>query len=95
MISYARNEIMSSTQLVRQFSSALKSLVDRNVEKIAIIRNNEMEAVIVPIDEYEALKEQAEQLEFLQIAKTIEERKHTKQSEYVSFEDAMKLAGLE
>ncbi len=95
MISYARNEIMSSTQLVRQFSSALKSLVDRNVEKIAIIRNNEMEAVIVPIDEYEALKEQAEQLEFLQIAKTIEERKNTKQSEYVSFEDAMKLAGLE
>lgn len=95
MIAYARNEIMSSTQLVRQFSTALKNLVERKLEKIAIIRNNEMEAVIVPIEEYEALKEQAEQMEFLQIAKTIEERKNTPQEEYISYEDAMKMAGLE
>lgn len=95
MIAYARNEIMSSTQLVRQFSTAIKNLVEKKLEKIAIIRNNEMEAVIVPIDEYEMLKEQAEQAEFFQIAKTIEERKNTPQSEYISYEEAMKIAGLE
>ena len=55
MVSFDKNEIISATQLVRQFSTLLGELVSRNLKKIAIIRNNEMQAVVLPIDEYENL----------------------------------------
>ena len=42
MVSFARNEIISSTNIVRQFSAVLKSLADRTRQKVAVIRNNEM-----------------------------------------------------
>lgn len=61
MTNFARNEIVSSTQLVRQFSTFMNFLKNKSLSKVGIIRNNEMEAVIIPIEEYEALKAQAEQ----------------------------------
>ena len=60
MTNFARKEIVSSTQLVRQFSTFMNFLKNKNLEKVGIIRNNEMEAVIIPIEEYEKLKIQAE-----------------------------------
>ncbi len=55
MMAFEKKEIVSATQLVRQFSNFLTELTNRKLNKIAIIRNNEMEAVLLPIDEYENL----------------------------------------
>ena len=55
MVTFERNEIVSATQLVRQFSAFLGELADKTLNKIAIIRNNEMKAVVLPIEEYERL----------------------------------------
>lgn len=55
MMAFEKKEIVSATQLVRQFSNFLTELTNRNLNKIAIIRNNEMQAVVLPIDEYENL----------------------------------------
>ena len=55
MVNFNRNEIVSATQLVRQFSTIMSSLINKTLSKIAIIRNNEMEAVILSFDEYEYL----------------------------------------
>ena len=60
MVNFKRNEIVSATQLVRQFSSIMSSLINKTLSKIAIIRNNEMEAVILSFDEYEQLVMRAE-----------------------------------
>lgn len=60
MVNFARNEIISSTQLVRQFSSFMNQLKEKSVSKVGIVRNNEMEAVIIPIEEYEQLKMMSE-----------------------------------
>lgn len=54
-MAFEKKEIVSATQLVRQFSNFLTELTNRKLNKIAIIRNNEMEAVLLPIDEYENL----------------------------------------
>lgn len=56
MITFLKNEIISSTTFVRQFSTFLNLISKKTLKKIAIIRNNEMEAVIISIDEYERLK---------------------------------------
>ena len=55
MMAFEKKEIVSATQLVRQFSNFLTELTSRKLNKIAIIRNNEMQAVVLPIDEYENL----------------------------------------
>jgi PHD/YefM family antitoxin component YafN of YafNO toxin-antitoxin module len=55
MMAFEKKEIVSATQLVRQFSNFLTELTNRKLNKIAIIRNNEMQAVVLPIDEYENL----------------------------------------
>lgn len=54
-MTFEKNEIISATTLVRQFSSFLTFLTTSKLKKIAIIRNNEMEAVVLPIKEYERL----------------------------------------
>ena len=54
-MAFEKKEIVSATQLVRQFSNFLTELTNRKLNKIAIIRNNEMQAVVLPIDEYENL----------------------------------------
>ena len=65
-----------------------------NDEKIAIVKNNQMQAVMIPIDEYERLASLAEQAEQKAIFETVQERKNTPVSEYISYDDAMKMAGF-
>lgn len=60
MTTFARNEIVSSTQFVRNFSAFMTNLRNHDVEKVGIVRNNEMEAVMISIHEYETLKSKAE-----------------------------------
>ena len=94
MVTFARNEIVSSSQFVRNFASLLQRVTKSNNEKIAIVKNNQMQAVMIPIDEYERLATLAEKAEQKVIFETIQERKNTPVSEYISYDDAMKMAGL-
>lgn len=94
MVTFARNEIVSSSQFVRNFASLLQRVTKSNNEKIAIVKNNQMQAVMIPIDEYERLATLAEKAEQKSIFETIQERKNTPVSEYISYDDAMKMAGL-
>ena len=63
MVTFARNEIVSSSQFVRNFASLLQRVTKSNNEKIAIVKNNQMQAVMIPIDEYERLATLAEKAE--------------------------------
>lgn len=56
MAHYAREEIMSSSDVVRNFGAVLSSVVQHQREKVAIIRNNRLEAVLVAADVYERLE---------------------------------------
>lgn len=94
MVSFTRNEIISASQFVRNFATLLKTVCSSKEEKIAIVKNNQMQAVLIPIEEYEKLKSYEEQLEQKEIYETIQSRKSTPQSEYISYDDALKQAGL-
>ena len=94
MVTFARNEIVSSSQFVRSFATFLQRMTKSNGEKIVVVKNNQMQAVMIPIDEYERLKSLDEENERKEIFHTIPARKNTSQSEYVSFDDAMKTSGL-
>lgn len=60
MAHYAREEIMSSSEVVRNFGAVLSSVVQHQREKVAIVRNNRLEAVLVAADVYERLEKAGE-----------------------------------
>ena len=55
MISYTQNEIMTATDVVRNFSSVLKSISRKEKEKVVIVKNNNFDAVMISVDRYEKL----------------------------------------
>jgi len=91
MVAYTRDEIISATDLARNVSATLNSIVQNVKEKVAISKNNKLEAVIIDIEEYERLKEAYELMEYMEIAKIVEERKDSKT---IDFEDLLTEEGI-
>lgn len=63
MIAYTRDEIISATDLARNVSDTLNNVTKKLKDKVAISKNNKLEAVIIDIEEYERLKEAYEMME--------------------------------
>ncbi len=57
MTSFTQDEVISATDVVRNFSSELKDLTSGKKDKLVIVKNNKFEAVIIPIEEYERMSE--------------------------------------
>lgn len=91
---YTKDELISSTEIVRNFSSILDSIKNNQREKVAILRKNQLEAVILPIGEYERIQDGMELLEHLQIFKLVKERESTPVAEYTDFENIIAEHGL-
>ena len=94
MQTYTKEELMSSTDIVRNFSSVLDSIKKQKKAKIAVLRKNKLEAVILPIEEYERIRELADLMEHLQLYKLIKEREKTPIDEYLDFEQVLSEHGL-
>jgi PHD/YefM family antitoxin component YafN of YafNO toxin-antitoxin module len=93
MVKYAQNELFSITDFTKQIGSAVSSIKEHSLEKIGILKNNRLEAVVISTDEYERLKnleEEMELAEHMQIYNTVQQRNETPLSEYVSMEDMAK-----
>jgi len=87
MVAYTRDEIISATDLARNVSGTLSSITKNLKEKIAISKNNKLEAVIIDIEEYERLKASYERIEHREIAKIVEERKDSKTIDFEALLD--------
>ncbi len=89
MVAYARDEIISATDLARNVSGTINSV--KTKEKVAISKNNKLEAVLLDIEEYERLKEAYALMEHIEIAKIVEERKN---SATIDFETLLEKEGI-
>ena len=90
MLTFTKDEIIPSTKISRNLGSILNKLKTNQVEKIVIMRNNEMEAIILPYEDYEIMKDMIEKKEYKEMYKTIKERSKTPESEYIDFDDIKK-----
>ncbi len=63
MVAYSSNELISSSQFAKQFGNYLSQIKNRAVEKLAILKNNKVEAILISKDEYEKMVERIEYLE--------------------------------
>ncbi|OQY50830.1 MAG: hypothetical protein B6230_05760 [Desulfobacteraceae bacterium 4572_89] len=85
---------MSASKVVRNFSSILDSIKNKEKAKIAVMRKNKLEAIILSIDEYERIHEIIDLFDHLQIYKTVEQRKIIPLEEYIDFEQILADQGL-
>ncbi len=63
MVTYAKEEMVGITELGKSLGSYLDKVTSSIFSKIAIIRRNRPEAVIIPIEEYELLQSAYDRLE--------------------------------
>ena len=89
MVAYATNELISSSEFAKKFGSYLAKIKDNTVEKLAILKNNKVEAVLISKDEYENMKEALDYIEHQKIYNIIKERT-SKPYKTVSHKDMLK-----
>ena len=56
MVAYRKNELISATELAKKFGQVMTLIKEKNVDKIGVLKNNKLEAVVISTEEYEHLK---------------------------------------
>ena len=94
MVAYSQEELASSTDISKQFGHYLSNVSNGIVEKLAILKNNKIEAVMIPTALYESLINLLDEKEDIEILKTIEKRLETSKEEYLDGNDVLKELNL-
>lgn len=74
MVAYSKEEMVGITELTKSLGKYLDVVTSSALNKLAIVRRNKPEAVIVPIEEYERMRIAADYIEDMEIAEVIEKR---------------------
>jgi len=94
MVAYATNELIPSSQFAKQFGSYLAQIKENVVDKLAILKNNKVEAVLVSKDEYEKMSIALEEMENQEIFRIVEERL-AKPYKTISHEEMLKRLNID
>ena len=90
MVTYAKEEMVGITEFGKSLGKYLDKVTSHTFNKIAIIRRNKPEAVIIPIAEYENLQRAYDMLEQKEIeqllASRTDEEKEISHSKIISIE---------
>lgn len=92
MIQYTKEELISSTTISRNLSAILNNLSIKKIEKVAVMRNNKIEAIILPIEKYENIIKNNDIIEHIELYNIIKQRE--KNPEYIDFETILNENGL-
>ena len=93
MVQYAQSELFSITDFTKKISNIVKGVKEEAIEKIGILKNNKLEAVLISTTEYERLKKyeaMVEDVENKELLNIVEQRLKTPLEQYISFEDMAK-----
>ena len=63
MTTFSKDEIYTATDVVRNFSTVLKKVGKNEMKRVLIVKNNNFEAVLLNMAEYERLCEAVEVLQ--------------------------------
>jgi prevent-host-death family protein len=74
MVAYTKEEMVGITELTKSLGKYLDVVTSSALNKLAIVRRNKPEAVIVPIEEYERMRAATDYLEDMGIAEMLKER---------------------
>ena len=72
---FKRDEMISATAAAKNFGKTMSDLSEHKKERAAVVRNNEITAVILPVEEYEYMADIVEFVEHLEIYDIVTKRK--------------------
>ena len=74
ILGYSLEEIMPITKVARGFNALVARIREQSLQKAIIVRNNEPEAVVISIHEYEELKRKEQALELMETNLIVQKR---------------------
>ena len=90
MVTYAKEEMVGITEFGKSLGKYLDKVTSNTFNKLAIIRRNKLEAVLIPIQEYENLQRAYDMLEQKDIEdilnRTTEEDKEVSHTKIISID---------
>jgi PHD/YefM family antitoxin component YafN of YafNO toxin-antitoxin module len=72
---FKREEMISATAAAKNFGKVVSDIAEHKKEKTAVVRKNEIIAVILPVEEYEYMADVVEFFEHLEIFDIVTRRK--------------------
>lgn len=93
-LAFKRDEVISATSAAKNFGKVVSDLATHKKEKTVVIKNNEITAVILPVDEYEYMAEVVNFVEHLEIFDLITKRKK-KAGKRIPLDKLLKEEGIE
>ena len=89
-VAFKKEEILSASRVARSFGKVLTDLKVQNRRRVVVLKNNQVEAVIVPIDDYEQMAEALALLEHMEIYQVVKRRRRKNGKNSVSLEALLK-----
>ncbi len=89
-VAYKKEEILSASRVARSFGRVLADLSEKRRRRVAVVKNNHLEAILLPIEDYETMAEALALFEHLEIYRLVQERKGKKRRKAISLDDLLK-----
>ena len=89
-VAYKKDEILSASRVARSFGQVLADLNSKRRRRVAVVKNNHLEAILLPIEDYETMAEALAILEHLEIYRLVQERKSKKRRKAISLDALLK-----
>jgi prevent-host-death family protein len=93
MVAYTQDELASATEISKQFGEYISKVKNGLVDKIGVLKNNKLNAVILSVEEYERMSEAMDLLEDMTIYEEIKNRLASNQK-LLDGNDVLKKHGL-
>ena len=94
MVAYTQNELVSATEISKQFGEYISKVKNGLLDKIGILKNNKLNAIILSVEEYERMVLAMRKLEDMENLQIIQERLQTPKEEYLNGSDVLKRLNL-
>ncbi|MDP3091151.1 MAG: hypothetical protein Q8N04_10755 [Nitrospira sp.] len=89
-VAYKKEEILSASKVARSFGQVLADLSGKRRHRVAVVKNNHLKAILLPIEDYETMAEALAILEHLEIYRLVQQRKGKKRRSTISLDAILK-----
>ena len=94
MVAYRQSELVSATEISKQFGEYISKVKNGLLAKIGVLKNNKLNAIIISVEEYERMVIATKRLEELEMYEEISNRLKTPKKEYIKGVDVLKKLNL-
>ncbi len=89
-VAYKKDEMLSASKVARSFGQVLADLSEKRRRRVAVVKNNHLEAILLPVEDYETMAEALSLLEHLEIYRLVQDRKGKKRRKTIGLDALLK-----